>query len=251
MQITFTEPIPFPLPRVLYAPSILRCLLLGAAMYLLAPATQAQYRASIQGVVTDSSGAVIPNATVTLTNKETGQALTSTTNASGVYNFNTLPPSQFSITIERDGFQKKVIDNVAVIPEQANAFNIQLQVGQSTQTVTVSGSEAPALDTETASVGSIITSNQIQHLPSFNHDVFQLAQLTPGVFGDASRGTGGGALELPGNQGPGGTAAGAGGIFQTENGPQIQTRGGQYETNGITIDGKTALCPSYGPEKGQ
>src|SRR5258708_6905341 len=94
-----------------------------------------------------------------------------------------------------------------------------------------------AMDTETATVSATIDSNQIQHLPSFNRDVFQLAQLTPGVFGDSSQQSGGEAFNTPGNQGPGGTGGGSGGIFQTENGPQIQTRGGQYETNSITVDG--------------
>ncbi len=56
----------------------------------------------------------------------------------------------------------------------------------------------------------------------------------------------GGAYSLPGNQGPGGTAAGSGGIFQTENGPQVQSLGGQYETNGISIDGISTTSAVWG-----
>lgn len=226
--------------------SVFGFLLLLAVGLLFTPIASAQFRASIQGVVTDPSGAVVPGATVTLTNKETNQTQTTTTNASGAYTFNALPPSHFSMTVTAPGFQKKVISTVAVIPEQANALNIQLALGQSSQTVTVSGSEVPALDTENATVSATITSNQIQHLPSFNRDVFQLAQLTPGVFGDASQASGGGSYNLPGNQGPGGTAGGAGGIFETENGPQVQTRGGQYETNGISIDGISTTSAVWG-----
>src|SRR6202034_3291722 len=83
-------------------------------------------------------------------------------------------------------------------------------------------------------------------MPSFNRDVFQLAQLAPGVFGDASQQAGGGAFNLPGNQGPGGTPGGSGGIFSTENGAQIQSAGGQYETNGISIDGISTVSAVWG-----
>lgn len=89
-----------------------------------------------------------------------------------------------------------------------------------------------------------INSNQIQHMPSFNRDVFQLAQLAPGVFGDASQQGGGGGFELPGNQGPG--SNGGNGVFQTENGPQIQNAGGQYETNSITVDGISTVSAVWG-----
>ena len=66
----------------------------------------AQYRASIQGVVTDPSGAVVSGATLTLTNLETNQKLTATTDDSGIYNFNALPPSRYSLIIEGAGFKK-------------------------------------------------------------------------------------------------------------------------------------------------
>jgi hypothetical protein len=102
------------------------------------------------------------------------------------------------------------------------------------------------LDTGTANLSATISGEEIQHLPSFNRDVFQLAQLAPGAFGDASQGSGGGSYELPGNQGPGGSAGSSAGIFQTENGPQIQTRGGQYETNSISIDGISTVSAVWG-----
>ena len=103
-----------------------------------------------------------------------------------------------------------------------------------------------ALDTETATLSATISSNQIQHMPSFNRDVFQLAQLTPGVFGDGSQSAGGGSNITPGTQGPGGTNAGSAGIFQTENGPQVNAAGGQYQTNGISIDGISTVSAVWG-----
>ena len=208
------------------------------------PAAQAQFRASIQGTVSDISGAVIPGATVTLTDLGTGKVLTSTSDDRGLYNFNGLPPDQFSIVVEKTGFQKKVLDHVELIPEQANAVNLQMQLGGSNQTVTVQGDEQPALDTETASVSGTISSNEIQHLPSFGRDVFQLSQLAPGSFGDGSQSAGGGTNNLPGTQ-IGGAGA-TDGIFKTENGPQIVANGGQNNANGVTIDGISTASAVWG-----
>ncbi len=224
---------------LLFAWSMLLC------CAILTPAVQAQYRGSLRGTVSDPSGAVISGATVTLVNKQTNSTMTSTSDSNGIYNFNGLPPASYEITAERTGFKKQVLEDVQIIPEQLNSLNLQLEVGGADQTVTVSGT-SEALDTETATISSTISSNQIQHMPSFNRDVFQLAQLTPGVFGDASQNGGGGAYELPGNQGPGGTSGGNGGIFSTENGPQINTGGGQYENNGITIDGISTASAVWG-----
>ena len=78
----------------------------------------AQYRGSIRGVVTDQQQAIVPGATVTLTNKETNQVFTATTDDSGIYNFNALPPSKFSLTVEKAGFKKNVIDNVGMFPSR-------------------------------------------------------------------------------------------------------------------------------------
>src|SRR5712664_1964664 len=122
----------------------------------------AQYRASIQGVVTDPDGATVSGAALTLTNLETNQALTATTNDSGVYNFNALPPAKYSLTVEKTGFKKKVLENVGVIPEQANALNVQLEIGQITESITVSGDSTPLMDTETASVTGTVSGKEIK-----------------------------------------------------------------------------------------
>ena len=128
--------------------------------------------------------------------------MTSTSDKNGIYIFNGLPPAPYRITAERTGFKKQVLEDVQIIPEQLNSLNLQLEVGGADQTVTVSGT-SEALDTETATISSTISSNQIQHMPSFNRDVFQLAQLTPGVFGDASQQGGGGAYETAWEPGTG------------------------------------------------
>jgi hypothetical protein len=205
----------------------------------------AQFRASIQGVVTDPTGAVVPGATVTLTDTATSHVLTATTSAAGVYTFNALPPNTFTLTVTANGFKKKTLSNVQITPEQANAVDVTLNLGQSTQTVTVSGAQAALLDTETATLSGTVNSNQIQHLPSFNRDVFQLAQLAPGVFGDGSQGSAG-TFNLPGSAGPGGPASAAAGIFQTENQVQVQAIGGQNDTNGISVDGISTVSAVWG-----
>jgi len=212
---------------------------------LLAQMAQAQFRASIQGVVADNTGAVIPGATLTLTDTSTNKVLVSTSNGEGVYNFNALPPDHFTLVVEMKGFQKKVLDNVQLNPEESNALNVELDISAQTSTVTVDASLAPALETENASLGATVSDNEIQHMPSFGRDVFQLAQLAPGSFGDGSQGSGGGTYSLPGTQGPGGPGSSTG-IFATENGPQVLAAGGQYEDNGISIDGISTTSAVWG-----
>jgi hypothetical protein len=205
----------------------------------------AQFRASLRGTVTDSQGAAVADATVTLTNTATNQRMVAKSDGNGIYQFNALGPAPYSLSAEHPGFKRRVLDHVQIIPEQLNALDIQLEVGEVQQTVTVSGT-TQTLDTETATVSGTVGSNQIQHMPSFNRDIFQLAQLAPGTFGDASQQSGGGAFNLPGNQGPGGTPGGSGGIFATENGPQVQSAGGQYEHNSINIDGISTVSAVWG-----
>ena len=222
-----------------------QCSLLFVVVVLSAATAHAQYRTSIQGVVTDATGAVVPGATLTLTNPATGEQRVSTSNDAGVYNFNALAAARFRLTVEKKDFAKKVIDNLELIPEQPNGLDVQLALGTDTQVVEVDGSTVPAIDTETASVTGTISSNQVQHMPSFGRDVFQLIQLAPGVFGDGAQGSNGNSENLPGSQGPGATG-GNNGIFQTENGPQALAHGGQYENNSITIDGISTTSAVWG-----
>jgi hypothetical protein len=219
--------------------SVVACLILSAAM------AHAQYRTSIQGVVTDPTGAVVAGAHLTLTNPATGEKQVRDSNDAGVFNFNALAAAPFRLEVEKDGFQKKVIDHLQLIPEEANAVNVQLAIGAATTTVNVDASATPLLQTETASVNGVISDNQVQHMPSFGRDVLQLIQLTPGVFGDGAQGGGGGAEPLPGMQGPG-PSGGNSGIFNTENGAAALANGQQYENNSVTIDGISTTSAVWG-----
>jgi hypothetical protein len=206
--------------------------------------SQAQFRASLRGIVTDPQGAVVPGATVTLLNTQTNTSMTSLSDDNGIYVFNGLPSAPFRITVTRDGFKQKVIEHVQIIPEQLNSLNLELELGRVQESVTVSGT-TQTLDTETATISGTIRSNQIQSMPSFGRDVFNLIQLAPGVFGNGAQGGGGGSANLPGTQGPGATGGNAG-IFQTENGPQALAIGQQYENNGISIDGISTTSAVWG-----
>ena len=226
--------------------SALRIFLTVTSIILSAVMAHAQYRTSIQGVVTDTTGAVIPGANLTLINPATGEKQVRASNDDGIYNFNALAAARFRLEVEKQGFEKKVIDNLELIPEQANAVNVQLAVGSGVETVNVDAAAAPLLDTETASVNGVVSDNQIQHMPSFGRDVIKLAQLAPGSFGDNAQGSGGGSQNLPGTQTGGGATGGADGIFKTENGAQVVANGNQTENNGISIDGISTTSAVWG-----
>ena len=219
--------------------------LLMVCMLATAASVQAQYRASLRGTVKDSEGAVIPGATVTLINTDTNNTMVSTTDANGIYNFNALPSAPYRITVEHDGFTKKVLEHIVIIPEQPNGLDLQLDVGQVQQTVTVSDTAQP-MDTETATVSGTVTSNQIQHMPSFGRDVTKLAQLAPGSFSDGSQASGSDNYNLPGTQTGGGASGGNDGIFKTENGVQMIANGNQTDNNGISIDGISTTSAVWG-----
>jgi len=223
---------------------VVRGLLLLVCLSVLLPSASAQYRASIQGVVTDPDGSVVSGATVTLQNNETSQSITATTNDDGVFNFNSLPPSHFTVTVEKTGFKKKVVQDFGVIAEQANSLNVKLEVGQVSDTVTVNGDAVPLIDTETANLQGTVGAREFQTLPSFGRDPFQLLQLAPGAFGDGAQAAGGGTGNLPSSsQGGSGSADG---VFKIENGGQITANGARAGSNNYQIDGVGVTSVTWG-----
>jgi len=225
-----------------------RVVLLVVSIVASSGLVQAQFRTSIQGVVTDSTGAVVPGATLTLTNPATGEKQVRVSDNSGVFNFNALAASAiFRLEVEKTGFQNKVLDNVQLIPDQANAVNVELAVGAAAQTVTVDASAAPLVDTETASINGVVSSNEVQHLPSFGRDVIKLSQLAPGMFADGSQdGAGGQYFNLPGTQSSPTPSGGATGIFATENLTPGYSNGNQAQNNGVSIDGISTTSAVWG-----
>ncbi len=227
------------------------CLLTIAALWIIPAASYAQFRTSIQGVVSDPTGAVIPGATLTLKDLATNETLTRTSSADGVYNFNALPADHFELTVVKAGFQKKVLSQLQLIPEQTNGVNITLQPGAAAITVTVNGSTVPALDTETANTSQTISSNQIEHFPVYERDPTSLLRLVPGALADGAQQGGGGGFQAPGTQtgassGGGGNLGHSSSIFATENGASANTNGGQFETNSYNVDGISTESAVWG-----
>jgi hypothetical protein len=208
-------------------------------------AARAQYRAGLQGVVLDAQGAVVEGATITLKNVDTNREQETTSTAGGVYTFSSLPPGNYTVTVEKTGFKKNILENVSIAGEQIQALNITLELGVVTSSVTVNASEAAAIDTETGQVGGTLSSNEVQNLPSFGRDPFQLLRLAPGVFGDGAHNNGGGSQNIPGSAGPGGTSA-TSSIFQIENQVQAFAGGQRNEANSFQVDGVSVNSLDWG-----
>jgi hypothetical protein len=227
------------------AAALLLCLICFAG-----PSAWAQFRTSIQGVVTDSTGAVIPGATLTLRDLASNRTIVQTSDSSGVYNFGGLPADRFDLVVEANGFQKKILTGLVLTPEEPNALNIQMAPGTATTTITVDASTAEAVDTETANTVAAISDDQIQHLPLYQRDVTGLIRLAPGVLSDGSQAGGGGGFLAPGTAtgaaSDGGNLGHSASIFTTENGASANTNGGQFETNGYTVDGISTASAVWG-----
>lgn len=217
-----------------------------AFVVLSATLAHAQYRGSLQGTVTDSQGAVIPGATVTLTDKETNRTLTAETNDAGIYNIGALPPSRYTLSVEKAGFKKKLLQDVGIVAEQANAVNVVLEVGQATEVVTVRGDAEPLLDAETANISGTVTAQEVQTMPAYGRDPFQLVQLAPGAFADGSQVANGGSNFLPGRNFAAGSGSATQGIFATQNTPAVSFGGGRQELTDIQIDGVGATDAAWG-----
>jgi hypothetical protein len=195
----------------------------------------AQFNASLSGTVLDNTQAAIPGATVTLTNPATQQQTRSVTSSgTGAYAFNELAPGSYTVTVAAKGFQQNVSSNVAVVAEIPRNLNVVLQLGQETQTVTVDADTVPVLQTADGNIGRSISSEEIQRLPIFGADPYELLRTAPGITGDGARSGTGQAVFLPNNVGPGGSNSG---IYQTENQIQISADGQRVADNNILIDG--------------
>ncbi|HXM49524.1 MAG TPA: carboxypeptidase regulatory-like domain-containing protein [Pyrinomonadaceae bacterium] len=206
----------------------------GLLLLFIVTTASAQFKAGIQGTVTDTAGGLVPEAKITLVNTETGKAQETTASSEGFYRISGLAPAKYKLTVEKAGYKQKVFDNVAVNAEAVQGIDVQLEVGDVSATVTVTQETAQILETENANVDKAITTQEVRALPQFGRDPYELARLTPGVFGDAARGGTGGAVFLPNVVGPGGSSRS---IFQTENAPQISANGQRITSNNYQIDG--------------
>lgn len=217
---------------------------LSIFLFLMTVSATAQFRAGIQGTVSDSNGAVVPNARVVLTSKETSRTQETTASEDGFYRFSSLAPGEYSITVENASFKKAVIDNVKVSAETLEGVNVTLEAGGVNETVTVVAdpSEA-ALETEDANIRKTISTEEVLRLPQSGRDPYELARLAPGVFGAGARGGDGNSVRFPNTEGPGGSNNS---IFATENVQPISANGQRVSSNNYQIDGTSVNSQTHG-----
>jgi hypothetical protein len=159
----------------------LPCLFFALLLVLRASDAHAQFdTASLVGTIHDASGAVVPDATVTLTNTDTGLSQTRMTTAAGLYEFITLRPGTYLVTAEKAGFALALVDRVQVTVGSRTRADLTMTVGQVTEKVQVTA-EAPLIDTESSQRGQLITGDQTRELPLNGREYSALALLTTGV----------------------------------------------------------------------
>lgn len=161
----------------------LRGLLLVAALcgvFTSLPSYAQLTTADVVGTVTDSSGAIIPDAKVTLTNNGTSVTKVTATSGTGDYTFNLLIPGRYTISIDAKGFKKAVIADFSLAAGDRQRQNAALQPGSIEETVEVT-STAPLLQTDSSAVQSTVTERSVQDLPLNGRNYINLVQVQPGV----------------------------------------------------------------------
>jgi len=207
----------------LYSHGRLRSVLVALGAFcafcvLLSPPAFAQGAAgSVSGVVRDTSGAVVPGASVTITNTATGVTTPTNTNNEGLYVFPYVQPGVYDLTASAPGFQTVKRPGVTVNVTERVQVSFDLKVGSTKETVTVTGT-APMLHTADATTGQTINRTFMNDLPLLNRSALDLAFLAPGVV-----------------QPPNTTYANSGGPANNFN-----SNGSRDQTSDLTIDGVTA-----------
>lgn len=135
---------------------------------------------TVTGSVTDSSGAAIADAQVTLTNLGTAEKRTQSTGSDGLYSFVNLNPGRYKIDLEKAGFKHTTRSEVIMEVQQTSRVDLTMQVGEVTQTVEVTG-ETPLLQAETSSLGQVVEQRKTNELPLNGRNIFNLAAIAPSV----------------------------------------------------------------------
>ncbi len=177
--------------RLRFTVSVLVTLLTVVA----AGAATAQERfGGIAGIVTDSSQAPVPGATITATNKQTGAQKVAVTGTDGAYRISDLDPGRYTVTVELQGFQKVQADDVLVLLGKTADFPASLKVGGVTEVVTVTSDTKTQVDIHSTTVAHNVTAEELDRMPKTRS--FQGVALTsPGVNQGDDRG------RLPGQRG--------------------------------------------------
>jgi len=182
---------------------------------------QSSTTGNITGTVRDPQGAAVPKAEVTITDEKTGASRTISATEDGFYNATSLPAGMYTISTAPAGFKKTISTGVELHVNENKTVNLDLQVGQVTETVTVT-SEAAPVELRSGEVSSLISEKQVTELPLNGRNYAQLALMVPGVSPV--------------------TQAGAGGAFATRgtglnSGVDMSVNGNQSNSNLWTVDG--------------
>ena len=164
---------------------VLTLAFISSAVLLLA---QGSYRSQVRGVVADSSGAVIRNARVTITDIGTSVSTSALTNDRGEYFFTGLRPATYSLKVEAPGFRAEEQTGIVLAVDQQTTLNFTMKPGAMTQAVEVNMA-APLLDTESPTLGTEVTNEYIKNIPLPGRDFFGLTFLSGGVTETAGSGT--------------------------------------------------------------
>jgi hypothetical protein len=187
---------------------------------------------TILGRVTDPAGAVISGATVDITNEDTNVAQTTTTSSDGAYNVPYLKPGRYSVKVQASGFSATQVEHVNLLVDQSARVDATLKPGATTQQIVVSGTSVQ-LDTETASIGQVISEKQVSDLPLNGRQFTSLMLLQPG------------AVQLTGSvSGEQSTRPGSGDSLSLGGG---RASGNQYLVDGVSINDVMYQTPAYQP----
>lgn len=196
-------------------------ILMLTLVHIWGPPGQAQFSSNVQGVVLDPSQAVIPNATVTLRNLDTQVERKTTTGASGVYRFSSLPPGRYEIRAEAEGFQTRTV-TIDLLTAQTADVTLRLEVRGTGERVVVVG-EPPVLNPADSRTHATIEQRALADVPLPNRNMLGLAAVAPGVTGLGTVG-GGAPGDAPDN-------------FSTETTVDISGNGRNSSGNQFVLDG--------------
>lgn len=136
---------------------------------------------SVRGTIQDAQGEIVAGATVTLRSETKGFSRTQVTNDSGNFVFTAVPPDTYSIEVESAGFKKAVLPKVEALIDTPKEVSVMLEVGNVTETVTISTSTEAPINTTDASIGNTFDQRQVIQLPLSSRETVGLLSLQPGV----------------------------------------------------------------------
>src|SRR5262249_50781388 len=140
----------------------------------------------LRGAVKDANGAVLANATVTLVNEATKIERKTSTNREGIYVFSSVPPGNYTVTVENSGFKKGEQTGLVLSPSALRALDFTMQIAAASETVTVTAN-ADVLQTETGAKENTITAAQINNLSIISRSSIELLRILPGVAAPAEQ----------------------------------------------------------------